>query len=101
VLSIREKALGTDHPLVGVTSNNLAQVYQAEKNYEKAEPLYKRSVEILEKSLGPDHPDVATALENYASLLRKTKRKAEAQRLEARAKAIRARQSQNGGPAPN
>ena len=28
--------------------------------YDKAEPLYKRALEIDEKALGPDHPGVAT-----------------------------------------
>ncbi len=45
----------------------------------------------MEKALGPDHPDVATSLENYADLLRKTGRGDEAAKMEARAKAIRAK----------
>ena len=40
---------------------------------------------------GPEHPDVATTLENYAALLRQTARADEAERMEARAKAIRAK----------
>ncbi len=44
-----------------------------------------------EKALGPEHPDVAQGLENYAALLRKTGRSGEATRMEARAKAIRAK----------
>jgi hypothetical protein len=46
---------------------------------------------IDEKALGPDDPDVAWNLENYAALLRKTGRNNEAVKLEARAKAIRAK----------
>ena len=45
----------------------------------------------MEKALGPQHPDVATSLENYAALLRKTERTTEATKMEARAKAIRAK----------
>ncbi len=41
--------------------------------------------------LGPEHPHVATALENYAALLRKTGRTTEATKMEARARAIRAK----------
>ncbi len=41
--------------------------------------------------MGPEHPHVAQSLENYAALLRKTGRSAEASKLEARAKAIRAK----------
>jgi hypothetical protein len=44
--------------------------------------------------LGPDHPNVATGLEHYAALLRKTQRETEAEKLEARAKAIRAKHAQ-------
>ena len=59
--------------------------------YAEAEPLYRRSLAILEKALGPKHPHVATALEGYANLLRATGRTAEADKMEARAKAIRAK----------
>jgi hypothetical protein len=45
----------------------------------------------LEKALGPEHPDVAKSLWNYAALLRQTARADEAERMEARAKAIRAK----------
>ena len=41
--------------------------------------------------VGPDHPDVAETLENYAALLHKIGRGAAADKLEARAKAIRAK----------
>ncbi len=43
------------------------------------------------KTLGLEHPGVARSLENYARLLRKTNREADATRMEARAKAIRAK----------
>ncbi len=57
----------------------------------EAEPLYQRSLATYEKVLGPEHPTVATSLENYAALLRQTARADEAERMEARAKAIRAK----------
>ncbi|MEE8285771.1 MAG: hypothetical protein V3R72_03675 [Gammaproteobacteria bacterium] len=44
--------------------------------------------------MGPEHRDVAQGLENYAALLRKTGRSAEATRMEARAKAIRAKRAE-------
>ena len=55
-LTIREKALGKDHPLVAATLNNLAGLYRAQGEYAKAEPLYQRSLTIKEKALGKDHP---------------------------------------------
>ncbi len=71
--------------------NNLAALYEVQGNYAEAEPLYQRSLAIQEKALGPEHPDVATSLENYAALLRQTARIDKAERMEARAKAIRAK----------
>ncbi len=76
--------------------NNLAQLYHAQGKYAQgkyaeAEPLYQRSLAIREKALGPEHPDVATSLENYAALLRQTARADQAERMEARAKAMRAK----------
>ncbi len=66
-------------------------LYDNQSKYAEAEPLYKRSLAIREKALGPEHPDVAQSLENYAALLRQTARADEAERMEARAKAIRAK----------
>ena len=57
----------------------------------EAEPLYNRALAFDEKALGVDHPGMAQSLENYAALLRKTGRDIEAVKLEARAKAIRAK----------
>ncbi len=57
----------------------------------KAEPLHKRVLAIREKALAPRLPLVAQSLENYAALLRKTGRGDEAAKMEARAKAIRAK----------
>ena len=47
-----KKALGSDHPDVGTSLNNLAALYQAQGRYSEAEPLYKRSLTIYEKALG-------------------------------------------------
>ncbi len=69
----------------------MASLYYLQGNYAEAEPLYKRALAILEKTLGSEHPRVATALKNYAALLRETGRSDEAAKMEARAKAIRAK----------
>ncbi len=44
--------------------------------------------------MAPEHPDVAQSLENYAVLLREMGRDDDAARMEARARAIRAKQAQ-------
>ncbi len=59
--------------------------------FAEAEPLNKRALSIVEKALGPDHPHVATNLMNYTALLRKTGRTTKATKMEARARAIRAK----------
>ena len=87
-LAIREKVLGSEHPDVATSLNNLAGLYQEQGQFEKAEPLYQKSLEILEKALGLNHPNVATALINYAELLRKLYRFAEAEAMENRAQMI-------------
>ena len=59
-----------------------------------AEPLDQRALAILETTLGPEHPDFVNSLENYATLLRKTGRGDEAAKMEARARAIRAKRAE-------
>src|SRR5262249_22474545 len=92
--TILEKALGPNDPRVALGSLiNLAVLYRDQGKYEEAEALYKRSLVILEEALGPEHPHVASTLEGYVVVLRKMKRESEAKILEARAKAIRAKQN--------
>ena len=67
-LAIREKALGSDHPDVAVSLDNLAGLYQAQGRYAEAEPLYKRSLAINEEALGPDHHNTALSM-NYLAWL--------------------------------
>ncbi len=80
-------------------ANNLGELYRLQGRCAEAEPLYKRALAIKEKVLGPEHPEVATSLSNlglllnYSVLLRATNRSDEAERMEARAKAIRAKHS--------
>jgi tetratricopeptide (TPR) repeat protein len=93
-LVLREQALGSNHPDLAQSLNNLAELYRTQGQYAKAEPLLKRALAIREKALGLKHPYVAIVLENYAELLRKLKRSTEAAPLEARAKAIQAAHKQ-------
>jgi len=46
-----EAKVGTDHPDLANTLNDLALLYKTQGDYAKAEPLYKRSLAILEKVL--------------------------------------------------
>jgi CHAT domain-containing protein len=67
-LTIQETALGTEHPLVAKSLNNLGKLYDDKGNDAKAEALYQRALAILEKSLGPEHPNVAKSLNNLGTL---------------------------------
>ena len=57
-LAIGEKALGREHPDVGMRLSNLAALYFEQRRYGEAEPLMKSSLAIAEKTLGPEHPTV-------------------------------------------
>ncbi|MFH1092201.1 MAG: CHAT domain-containing tetratricopeptide repeat protein [Pseudomonadota bacterium] len=89
VLTIREKALGPEHPDVAESLNNLATLYQATGAYAQAEPLYQRALAIFEKALGPNHPDVAWSLNNLAAFYHATGAYTQAEPLYKRALAIR------------
>jgi tetratricopeptide (TPR) repeat protein len=80
-LTIREKALGADHPDVAVSLNNLAVA--------DAKQSHKRALTIREKALGPNHPDVALSLNNLAGIDQAQGRYAEAEPLYKRSLAIR------------
>jgi len=67
-LAIREKILGSEHPDVATSLNNLAGLHKTQGNYEQAKPLYERALAIDEKVLGAEHPNVAGDLNNLALL---------------------------------
>ena len=67
-LALAEGTLGSDHPQVGESLNDLAFLYAELGGYGDAEPLYMRSLAIREKALGPDHVDVAESLNNLGGL---------------------------------
>lgn len=48
-LEMRESLLGADHPDVACSLNNLAALYNDNKMYDKAEPLYDRALKIRMK----------------------------------------------------
>lgn len=89
VLAIREKVLGSDHPNVASSLNNLALLYDSQGRYSEAEPLVLRSLAIREKVLGPDHPRTAQSLNNLALLYDHQGRYSEAEPLYHRALVIR------------
>jgi serine/threonine protein kinase/tetratricopeptide (TPR) repeat protein len=67
-LDIQERTMGRDHPDVGKTYTNLANVYMLQNRFAEAEPLYARALEIRRRTLGPRHASVAETLHNMGSL---------------------------------
>jgi tetratricopeptide (TPR) repeat protein len=68
-LSIREQALGADHPDVAQTLQHLAELSQKQGKPEQAETLYSRALAIREQVLGADHPDTIATREALDRLL--------------------------------
>jgi len=88
-LSIREKALGPDHPSVAVSLNSLAILLMTTGDLAEARSRGQRAVEIYEKSLGPDHPALAVGLEALANVCSELGDYAAARPLYERSLAIR------------
>ncbi|MFA0821949.1 MAG: tetratricopeptide repeat protein [Methanomethylovorans sp.] len=88
ILNILETTLGSEHPDVATSLNNLALLYHSAGRYEQALPLYERSLATREKTLGTEHPDVAISLNNLAGLYKLKGRYEEALPLYQRSLAI-------------
>ena len=56
--------LGSNHPDVAQSLNNLALLYYSQGKYAEAEPLYRRALEIFEKVLGHDHHNIEICRNN-------------------------------------
>jgi tetratricopeptide (TPR) repeat protein len=67
-LEIRERLLGTEHPDVTESIDNLASIYTGRGEYDKTEPLYSRALAVREKALGNDHPDTADSLNSLSTV---------------------------------
>ena len=80
-----------DDPRLVVSLKSLADLYDDQKNFTEAAPLYQRLLVIEEKTQGPDHPDVATTLYRLAKLYHAQGKTTEAEPLYQRALAIRDR----------
>jgi len=64
VLAWTEQHLGNAQIYTASSLNNLAEAYQNQGAYAKAEPLYLRALAIFEKILGSNHPNTIKVREN-------------------------------------
>ena len=88
-LEIRGNKLGSEHPDVAYSLNNLAFVLKAKGNLAEAEPLFHRALAMREEKLVPDHLDIAISLNNLAGLLKAKGNLVEAEPLYRRSLAMR------------
>ena len=86
---IREKTLGSDHPLTAESLGHLAYLLQAQGDLVGAMPLFERALAIREEALGPEHPDTARSLNTLARLFQAQGELTKARPLMERALAIR------------
>jgi tetratricopeptide (TPR) repeat protein len=70
-LSIRQKALGNNHPKTAKVLEHLCEAYIAQGKYQMAQPLADQLVEARMASLGTTDPKVADALEILANCYEK------------------------------
>ena len=73
--------LGSEHPDVAESLNNLAALYHDQGRYAEAKPLYQQVLVINEKALGSEHPNTVTTLNKLAELYRAQGRNEDAERL--------------------
>jgi tetratricopeptide (TPR) repeat protein len=72
---------GQSHSNTGTSFNKLAYYLGAQGRHEKAEPLYRKGLEIRLAALGEAHPDVATSYGNLAFNLQAQERREEGELL--------------------
>jgi len=90
-VTIRQRALGSEHPDTAESLNDLAILLQFQGDLSGAQPLLERALAIREKALGPEHPDFAESLGNLGLLFYDQGDFASARPLFDRALAIRER----------
>jgi CHAT domain-containing protein len=81
--------LGERHPEYAASLQTLAHLYQRQREYGKAEPLYRQALDITKQVLGPRHPDYAQCLHNLAFLYYAQREYAQAEPLFRQALEIR------------
>ena len=65
-LSIHEQVLGSDHPTIASSLNNLGDLLQTMGQLAEARPYYERGLAIREQVLGSDHSNTADSLNIYS-----------------------------------
>jgi CHAT domain-containing protein/Tfp pilus assembly protein PilF len=88
-LEVRERALGPEHPEVGLALFTVGNIYSDLPDLPKAANYYDRAVANRSKALGPDHLSLASIYNNYGIVYKDMARYPEALAMFERALAIR------------
>jgi tetratricopeptide (TPR) repeat protein len=68
-VAIRRAArFGPQDPRLMTSLADLAALYKAQGDYQKAEPLYQRALAIGEEALGPHDPTVVACMQSYFAM---------------------------------
>ena len=59
-LALKLQLLGSEHPDVASSYNNLANILSGQGDLKRAKGYHQRALAIKEQTLGPQHPDVAS-----------------------------------------
>ena len=73
-MDIHKQLLGSSHPGVATSLNNLAGLYYYQGRYTEAEPLLLEALEMRKQLLGEEHPNTQTIQKNYRDFLQKVLR---------------------------
>jgi serine/threonine protein kinase len=87
-VSLKEKALGLDHPDVGLSDGNVAIVLADAGRNQDALGYVDRSIMLLENGLGAAHPELATQFSNRGEILNALGRYQDARQSFERARVI-------------
>jgi serine/threonine protein kinase len=87
-LALKERALGRDHPDVGISEGNIAIELSGLSRNQEALTHVDRAVALIETGLGASHPVLATQLNNRGEILDALGRPREARQSFERARVI-------------
>jgi eukaryotic-like serine/threonine-protein kinase len=87
-LALKEKALGHDHPDVGVSEGNIAVELEGLGRNQEALVHVERSLALIENGLGSSHPLLATQFNNQGEILCALGRQREARQAFEKARVI-------------
>jgi eukaryotic-like serine/threonine-protein kinase len=68
-LEVRRRVFGNDHPAVGTTLDQLAEVLRLDGKLPESEAMFREAIEHGRRILGDDHPTIANRLGNLANVV--------------------------------